>query len=132
VSEFRFSIRNDVDRNVMYISQHGRPSAADLLDLKRSFLSEVGKLRRGLTIVNDQREMESLDHEAEEMAKELVATTSEHGVSRVIRVVPPDFLSIVQISSSLVEGKSRYTSIQVASPEEAEEALDIFLDDPHC
>jgi len=131
VSEFRFSIRNDVDRNVMYISQHGRPSAADLLDLKRSFLSEVGKLRRGLTIVNDQREMESLDHEAEEMAKELVATTSEHGVSRVIRVVPPDFLSIVQISSSLVEGKSRYTSIQVASPEEAEEALDIFLDDPH-
>ena len=30
---------------------------------------------------------------------------------------------------SLIEGGSRYTSIQVASPEEAEEALDVFLDD---
>jgi hypothetical protein len=131
VSEFRFTITGDVDRNVMYISQHGRPSAADLLDLKRSFLSEVAKLRRGLTIVNDQREMESLDEEAVDMAKDLVATTSEYGVARVIRVAPPDFLSIVQISSSLVEGKSRYPSIQVASLEEAEEALDTFLGDPH-
>ena len=131
MAEYRFSIRSDVERNVMYISQHGRPSAAGFLDLKRAFLSEVTKLRPGLTIVNDQREMESIDDEAMEMAKDVVATTSEHGVSRVIRIVPADFLSVVQISTSLVEGKSRYPSIQVASPEEAEEALDTFLDDRH-
>lgn len=115
----------------MYISQHGRPSAGEVLDLKRRFLSEVARLRPGLTIVNDQREMELLDEEAMEMAKELVATVSECGVSRVIRVAPPDLRSIVQISTSLVEGKSRYPSIQVASLEEAEEALDAFLGGAH-
>ena len=130
MSRYRFSIRCDIDRNVMYLSQHGKPSVADILDLKRSWLVEIAKLRRGLTIVNDQREMEPLDDdEALELAKDLVTTTSEHGVSSVIRVVPPDFLSVVQISTTLVEGKSQYPSIQVASLEEAEEALDTFLDD---
>jgi hypothetical protein len=128
MSAYRYSIRSDVNRNVLYIDQHGRPTSADLLELKRSFLAEVANLRPGITVVNDQREMESLDHEAMEMARDLVETTSRHGVTRVIRIAPPDFLSTVQISESLVEGRSSYTSINVASPEEAEEALAVFLD----
>lgn len=130
MSAYRYSMRTDIDRNVMYIDQHGRPTRADLLDLKRSFLTEVTKLHGDITVVNDQREMESLDDEAMEMAKDLVETTSDHGVTRVIRIVSPDFLASVQISESLAEGRGRYTSIRVTSPEEAEEALATFLNNP--
>jgi UDP-N-acetylglucosamine transferase subunit ALG13 len=130
MTAYRYSIRTDVDRNVMYIDQHGRPTSADLLDLKRSFLTEVTTLRPGITVVNDQRELETLEDEAMEIAKDLVETTNRHGVARVIRIIPPDFLAAVQIMESLVEGRSRYASIRVASPEEAEEALETFLESP--
>ncbi len=124
MSDYSFAISVDVQRNVMYIDQHGKPTAADFLDLKREFLSEVAKLHPGFVIINDQREMESYDDEAMEVAKELVGITNERGASRVIRILPVDFLSSVTLSSTLVAGKSQYTSIRVASPEEAEEALD--------
>lgn len=130
MSAYTFAIRVDVPRNVMYIDQRGRPSAADYLDLKRDFLAEVVHLRAGFTIINDQRDMEPYDDEAMEVAKELVAITNHYGASRVIRIVPVDFLSTVRISSTLVAGQSRYTSIRVASPEEAEEALDALSGSP--
>jgi len=126
MSSYTFSIRIDVPRNVMYISQFGRPSAEDLLKLKREYLSEIAKLQPGFTIVNDQREMEPYDDEAMEVATELVKITNQHRASRVIRIVPADVLSTFRLSSTLVAGESRYASIRVATPEEAEEALDAF------
>ncbi len=126
MSTYTFSIRTDVRRNVMYIEQHGQPSADDFLDLKRAYLAEVSQLRQGFAIVNDQREMEPYDDDAMEVAKELVRITSDLGAARVIRIVPVDFLSTVKLSSTLEAGQSRYTSIRVATPEEAEETLDAF------
>ena len=123
MSNYTFAIRTDVERNLMYIEQKGRPTAADFLDLKRAFLVELEKLRPGFSIVNDQREFEAYDEEAMEVAKELVSVTSQHGAARVIRIVPADLLTTVIISSTLVEGKSQYASIRVTSPEEAEAAL---------
>lgn len=120
---YSFSIDLDVDRNVMYIEQRGRPSAHDLLDLKRDFLREVARLRSGFSIVNDQREMEPYGEEAMEVAKELVELTNRHGAARVIRIVPPDVLATITLSTTLMAGRSRYASIRVSSPEEAEEAL---------
>jgi len=124
MSSYTFSIRTEVHRNVMYIEQLGRPTAADFLDLKRAFLPELAKLQPGLSIINDQREMEPYDDEAKEVAKELVQIANEHGTARVIRIVPADMLSTITLSSTLVEGGSRYASIRVGSPEEAEAALD--------
>ena len=124
MSAYTFSIRVEVPRNVMYIEQAGRPTASDFCDLKKQFLAEVVHLRDGFTIINDQRTMEPYDDEAMEVAKELVRLTNHFGASRVIRIVPVDFLSTVRLSSTLVAGQSRYTSIRVATPEEAEEALD--------
>jgi len=123
MSNYTFAIRTDVERNLMYIEQKGRPTAADFLDLKRAFLVELEKLRPGFSIVNDQREFEAYDEEAMEVAKELVSITSQHGAARVIRIVPTDLLTTVTLSSTLVEGKSQYASIRVTSPEEAEAAL---------
>jgi len=124
MSAYSYSMKTEVPRNVMYIDQHGRPTADDFLNLKRDFLAHVGKLRAGFAIINDQREMEPYDDDAMEVAKELVELANEYGAARVIRIVSVDFLSTVRISSTLVAGKSRYTSIRVASPEEAEEALE--------
>ena len=114
----------------MYIEQHGKPTAAGFLDLKRAFLAEVVKLRAGFSIINDQREMEPYDDEAMEAAIECVEIANEYGASRVIRIVPVDFLSTVRLSSTLEAAPSRYTSIRVSSPEEAEEALDALSEDP--
>jgi len=110
----------------MYIEQRGRPSAADLLDLKREYVSEIANLKPGFTIVNDQREMEPYDDEAMRVATELVEITNEHRASRVIRIVPADVLSTFKLSSTLEAGASRYASIRVSTLEEAEEALDEF------
>ncbi len=108
----------------MYINQSGRPSATDFLDLKRVFLTEVEKLQPGFAIINDQREMESYDDEAMEVARDLVEITNQHGAARVIRIAPVDFLSTIKISLTLIAGNSQYTSIRVATPEEAEEAIE--------
>ena len=126
MSRYTFSVRVDIPRNVMYIEQRGLPTAADFLDLKIAFLAEVGKLRAGFAIVNDQREMEPYDDDAMEVAKELVELTNQHQAARVIRIVSADLLATVQLSSTLIAAKSRYASIRVASPEEAEEALQAF------
>ena len=130
MSAYSFTIRSDARRNVMYIEQHGKPTAAGFLDLKRAFLAEVVKLRAGFSIINDQREMEPYDDEAMEAAIECVEIANEYGASRVIRIVPVDFLSTVRLSSTLEAAPSRYTSIRVSSPEEAEEALDALSEDP--
>lgn len=123
MSTYTFSIRTDVPRNVMYIDQKGRPTAAGFLELKTKFLAALEKLHPGFAIINDQREMAPYDEEAMDVAKELVEITSRRGASRVIRIVPADLLSTLVISSTLIAAKSRYTSIRVATPEEAEEAL---------
>ena len=130
MSAYTFSIRVDVPRNVMFIDQAGEASASDFRDLKKLFLAEVIRLQEGFTIINDQRDMEPYDDEAMEVAKELVRLTNHYGASRVIRIVPVDFLSTVRLSSTLVAGQSRYTSIRVATPEEAEEALDALSENP--
>ena len=124
MSAYTFSIRTEVHRNIMYIEQRGRPTAADFMDLKRAFLPELAKLQPGLSIINDQREMEAYDDAAKEVAKELVQIANERGTARVIRIVPADMLSTITLSSTLEEAKSRYSSIRVSSPEEAEAALE--------
>ncbi|MEJ2580568.1 MAG: hypothetical protein P8127_02855 [Acidobacteriota bacterium] len=128
MSAFSFSVRVDVSRNVMYIDQQGLATAADFHDLKRAFLAEVGKLRPGFAIINDQRELEPYGDEAMEVAKELVEITNQYQASRVIRIVPANLFSTIQLSSTLISGKSHYTSIRVATPEEAEEALEALSD----
>jgi hypothetical protein len=128
MSTYTFSLRADGGRNVMYIEQRGLATAADFEDLKRAFLAEVGKLSPGFAIINDQRELEPYGDEAMEVAKELVEITNQYQASRVIRIVPADLLSTVQLSSTLISGRSRYTSIRVATPEEAEEALEALSD----
>ncbi len=128
MSTYTFSLRADGGRNVIYIEQRGLATAADFQELKRAFLAEVGKLRPGFAIINDQRELEPYGDEAMEVAKELVEITNQYQASRVIRIVPADLLSTVQLSSTLISGRSRYTSIRVATPEEAEEALEALSD----
>ena len=130
MSAYTFSIRTDVQRNVMYIEQRGCPTAADFLDLKRDFLPELGKLRPGFSIINDQRGIEPYDDDAMEVAKELVRITNDHRASRVIRIVPADLLSTITLSATLDAAGSRYASIRVASPEEAEEAFKALAEDP--
>ena len=128
MSTYSFSLGADVARNVLYIEQRGLATAADFRDLKRAFLAEVGKLSPGFAIINDQRELEPYGDEAMDVAKELVEITNRHQAARVIRIVPADLLSTVQLSSTLVSGRSQYTSIRVGTPEEAEEALDALSD----
>ena len=128
MSAYTFSIRTEVHRNVMYIEQRGRPTAAGFMDLKADFVPAAAELKPGFSIINDQREMESYDDEAKEVAKELVQIANERGAARVIRIVPADVLSTITLSSTLVEAKSRYSSIRVSSPEEAEAALDALTE----
>ena len=130
MTAYEFSIRSEPGRNVLYIEQRGCPSADDLRELRRAFLVEAGRLRPGFAIVNDQRFMEPYDDDAMEVAKDLVRLTNRLQASRVIRIVPADVLSTVRLSTTLESAESSYPSIRVASPDEAEEALEAFSDSP--
>jgi hypothetical protein len=44
--------------------------------------------------------------------------------------LPADLLSTITLSSNLVAAGSRFASIRVASPEEAEEAFKALAEDP--
>ena len=130
MSDYTFSVRVEPLRNVMYLRQEGKPTAAGFTALKGEFVAALEQLEPGFTIINDQREMEPYDDAAMEVGKELVGITNDAGAARVIRIVPVDFLSIVTLSTTLEAGRSRYTSIRVSTPEEAEEALETFMDSP--
>jgi hypothetical protein len=125
---YTFTLRVDPHRNVMYIRQTGRPTAAGFSELKREFAAALDQLQPGFSIINDQREMLPYDDDAMVVGKELVEMTNEARAARVIRIVPVDFLSIVALSKTLEAGRSRYASIRVATPEEAEDALDALTD----
>ena len=127
MAAYTFSIRTEAPRNVMYIEQRGRPTAADFRDLGRDFLAALAELTPGFSIINDQREMEAYDQEAMAVATELVSITNQHHAARVIRILPTDLLTAVTISSTLLQGKSQYASIRVTSPEESEAALKELL-----
>jgi hypothetical protein len=129
MTEYRFSIAPNLIRNVLYIEQRGRPNACDLLQLKEHFLTAARRLQPGFSIVNDQRFMEPYDDEAMEVAKDLVRLTNELQAARVVRIVPADVFSTVQLTTTLMAAQSRYPSIRVGSPEEAEEALEAFTEE---
>lgn len=129
MAHYRYTIRIDGLRNVMYIDQKGQPTATDFQNLKRQFLIDVANMRPGFAIINDQRELEPFDDEAMKVAKELVEITNQHRASRVIRILPQDLLSKVKLSTTLSTAKNRYANIRVASPEEAEAALEAPLED---
>ena len=124
MTTYSFSVEANTRRNVMYIHQSGKPTAYDFQNLKREFRAGLESLRPGFSIINDQRSLEPYDDEAMEVAKELVELTNEYGASKVIRILPEDLVSKVKLSSTLITGKSRYKTIRVASPQEAEAALD--------
>jgi hypothetical protein len=120
---YSFSVRVEADRNVMYITQSGKPTAEDFRRLKARFVEELDKLEPGFAIINDQRTLEPFDEDAMVVASELVTITNERGASKVIRILPAHLVSKVQLSRALVTGGSTYVSIPVATPEQAEQAL---------
>jgi hypothetical protein len=124
MTAYSFSIRVDRPRNVLYIEQRGRPHASDFQRLKREFADAAAGLERGFAIVNDQRQLEPFDEPAVAVASELVQLADSLGVSRVIRIQPADLLSKTKLSRALVSGTSHYRTIRVATPEEAEAALE--------
>jgi hypothetical protein len=121
---FSFSLRLDPSRNVMYISQSGRPRASDFERLKQEFAEAAARLERGFTIVNDQRRLEPFDEPTLEVARELVQLADGFGVARVIRIQPADLMSKTKLTRALSAGTSHYQTIRVDTPEEAEAALD--------
>jgi hypothetical protein len=123
MASFTFCIKVEPDRNVMYMTQCGRPTAADYEEVKIELDRALAQLVPGFALVNDQRLLEPFDESAMSVAKQLVAMTDDAGASTVIRVVPSDPISLTKVLRALVTAESRYRTIRVSSLEEAEEIL---------
>lgn len=83
----------------------------------------AARLQRGFVLVNDQRRLEPFDEDAMAVARELVAGIGRAGVSKVIRVVPSDLVSMTKILRALVIAETPYPTIRVSSAKQAEEIL---------
>jgi len=123
MTPFAYSLRLDRSRNVMFISQSGRPHASDFARLKQDFADAAAQLDHGFTVVNDQRELEPFDEPTLAVARELVELSDSLGVGRVIRIQPADLMVKTKLSRALSAGSSHYPTIRVDTPEEAEAEL---------
>lgn len=123
MSDYRFAVRLDRARNVVYLEQEGRVERDDLLRMRAAYLETLKDARPGWVLVHDQRRVLSLTDEALEVGKELVALTNEHGAARVIRIVPEQLATRTRVTRALIAGRSRYESLRVTTPEEAERLL---------
>jgi hypothetical protein len=123
MASFKFSIKVEPDRNVMYMTQRGQPCAADYEAVKAELSRALTSLEPGFAMVNDQRHLEPFDESTMLVAKELIAMMDKAGASTVIRVVPSDLISMTKILRALVTSECRYQTIRVSSLDEAEEIL---------
>jgi len=123
MSSFSFSIRVEPDRNVMYMTQRGQPRAADFEEVKVELQRAVEQIGPGFVLVNDQRSLEPFDELTMSVATELVAIMDDAEASMVIRIVPSDPISMTKVLRAQVTAESRYQTIRVSSPQEAEEVL---------
>lgn len=120
---YSFSVRVDDEENVLYIAQEGHAEREDLVAMREEYLRALRRVRPGFILVHDQRKVESFSDGALEIGKELVAITSEHGVAKVIRVVPETLSQRTRMTRVLVSARAPYESVRVSTPEEAEELV---------
>jgi hypothetical protein len=120
MAAYRYAIRFDGARNVLYLEQEGSAEKADLLRLRDAYLVALGEVSPGFVLVHDQRRVEGFSDEALEVGKELVAITGEHGAAKVIRIAPEALATRTRVGRVLVTARSRYESVRVATPDEAE------------
>lgn len=129
-TSFRYSLRFDAARNVVYMRQEGTADRADMEPMRDDYRRRLADVRPGWILVNDQSGVRSFTDAALEVGKELVALTNDHAPRAVIRVGSEGFALRTRITRVLVTGRSRYRNLQVATPEEAEAKLAELLAEP--
>ena len=120
---YRFSIRTDPARNVVYMEQEGHAEREDLSRMRDAYVLALDEVRPGFVLVHDQRKVESFTDEALEVGKELVALTNKRGAAKVIRISPEQLAPRTRVTRVLAGARPRYENLRVATPEEAEELL---------
>lgn len=123
MSSYRFSIRTDPARNVMYMEQEGHAEREDLARMRDAYVLALDEVRPGFVLVHDQRKVESFTDEALEVGKELVALTNARGAAKVIRIAPDQLAPRTRVTRVLAGSRPRYENLRVATPDEAEALL---------
>lgn len=128
MSDYRFTVRADAARNVVYLAQEGHAEAGDLARMREAYAQALAQVRPGFVLVHDQRAVRSFSDDAIEVGRALVALTNEHGAAKVIRIAAEGVLPRARVSRVLASGLPHYRDVRVSSPEEAEEALRAHLE----
>ena len=123
MSAYRFSVRAEPARNVIYLEQEGSADRDDLLRMREAYERALDEVRPGFVLVHDQRKVQSFTDEALEVGKELVTLTNDRGAAKVIRIAPEQLAPRTRITRVLVTAKSRYENVRVSTPEAAEALL---------
>lgn len=127
MAEYRYAVRMDHARNVLYLEQEGSADRVDLLRFREAYLAALAGVRPGWVLVHDQRRVESFTDEALEVGKDLVAITNQHRAAKVIRIAPEALATRTRVGRVLVAARSRYESVRVNTPEEAEALVEQHL-----
>ena len=127
MSEYRYSIRVDRARNVMYVAQEGSADGVDLARFRDAYVAALADVRPGFVLVHDQRRVDSFTDAALEVGKELVAITNDHRAARVIRIAPEALATRTRVGRVLVAARSKYESVRVNTPDEAEALVEAHL-----
>lgn len=123
MSSYRFAIRTDPARNVVYLEQQGHAERDDLARMRDAYVRALDEVRPGFVLVHDQRKVESFTDEALEVGRELVTLTNERGAAKVIRISPEALAPRTRVTRVLAGARPRYENLRVATPEEAEALL---------
>lgn len=123
MAAYRFAIRTDPARNVVYMEQEGHAERDDMTRMRDAYALALDEVRPGFVLVNDQRKVDSFSDEALQVGKELVALTNARGAARVIRIAPEQLAPRTRVTRVLAGARPRYENLRVATPEEAEALL---------
>jgi hypothetical protein len=117
----KYEVRADIRKNRLYLALNGFFDEDEAKEAADKTIREVKKLRPGFDVINDITAFKPASQRGAEEIKRAALFVQQHGVDRIIRIVPSTTIGSIQFSRK--SGEVGYDADVVSSVEEAEKIL---------
>lgn len=115
----------DAPRNLVRISFRGRVTPAGLAAGLPQFSEQIGGMARGFRLLADSSELEVMELECAPQISRIMDLCREHGVAKVVRVMPDPSKDIGINILSIIHYRGQVPLITVATLAEAEREISV-------
>ena len=116
-------ILTEPDRNLLTLRYSGHVTLADFRAFEDGVGTLLGSLKPGFTILADMSRLELMDVECAPFISRVMDVSRQHGVGKVVRVMPDHTKDIGINILSIIHYRGKVPIATVATLEEAEREL---------